>query len=338
MEINCFLLRELQRTRAEWLCRQFFSQGKKSRDEWHIADRSGAPGSSLAIQLSGAKAGLWLDRATGDKGDFVKLLCINRGINFPAAVELIERAVGISLHRDQQQKPKSLRLDGLKPCAEADLQRISNLRGIPIEGLRLASERKTLFRRGDEFVVTDEARRNAIRRRLDGKPFVDTDPKTGELSEKKSKCAFGAKANWPIGIAQSTGFPAIALCEGAPDFLAAFYLAYAGAVEQLVAPVCMTGASCSIHPEALIMLRGKRVRIFGHADQPGQAAMRKWAAQLRSVTLEVDGFYFEGLVKADGSQVNDLNDFIGADHRRSGCPIEVVTGAFNFTLKGCKSL
>jgi hypothetical protein len=38
-------------------------------------------------------------------------------------------------------------------------------------------------------------------------------------------------------------------------------------------------------------------------------------------------------VKADGSPVKDLNDFLRADHRRSGCPIEVVTGAFDFALE-----
>jgi hypothetical protein len=217
------------------------------------------------------------------------------------------------------------------------LQRIATLRSIPIEGLRLASERKLLFRywyphQGQCLVITDDARRNAICRRLDGKPFQDRDPETGQITQKKSKCLKGSEANWPIGIAQSNGFAAIALCEGI-DVLSAFWLAYAGAAESLVAQVCMTGASCRIHEDALPLFRGKRVRIFGHADAAGQAAVQRWAGQLRTVQAEVDGFDFSGLVKTDDSPVKDLNDFILADHKRSGCAIEIVSSAFDFALE-----
>jgi hypothetical protein len=229
-------------------------------------------------------------------------------------------------------------LRGVKPCSESDLEQIARVRSIPLVGLRLARDRKLLFSyyrpsHGPCWLITDDARRNAIKRRLDGKPFQDRDPKTGKIEEKKSKCVFGSDANWPVGIAQAGGFPSIALCEGAPDFLAAFWLAYAGAVESLVAPVCMTGASCHIHEDALAMFRGKRVRIFGHADEAGQDTVQRWADQLWSVQAEVGGFDFSGLVKADGSPVKDLNDFLRVDHKRSGCPIEVVSGAFDFATE-----
>jgi hypothetical protein len=238
----------------------------------------------------------------------------------------------------KQRKTNTLRLTNIEPCGEEDLQQISKLRAISIEGLRLASERKLLFsyaypHQGPCWLITDDARRNAIARRLDGKPFGDLDPETDEVRRRKSTCIWGSEANWPIGIAQSTGFRAIALCEGAPDFLVAFWLAYAGAVETLVAPVCVTGASCRIHEDALPLLRGKRIRIFGHADEAGQKAIQKWADQLESVQAKVDGFDFSGLVKTDGSPVKDLNDFILADHKRSGYPIEITTGAFDFALE-----
>jgi hypothetical protein len=124
-----------------------------------------------------------------------------------------------------------------------------------------------------------------------------------------------------------------------PDFLAAFWLAYAGAVERLAAPVCMTSANCSIHKDALPMFRGKPVRIFGHADEAGHGAIQRWAEQLHSVEAEVDGFFFQDkandlqLLKADGSLVKDLNDFLLADHKASNCGIEVTTGAFDFALE-----
>jgi hypothetical protein len=351
--INFDLLRELERTRTDDLCRWFFPNGRKVGNEWRIADTTGAPGNSLGIQLTGPNAGLWHDRATGAGGDFIKLLCENRNLTFPQAIGGIERALEVSLRSGNQEPPgtvscdqqpteqrqiNTLKLKGLERCNGEDLQQISNLRSIPIEGLQLATERKLLFsypypHQGRCWLITDDARRNAIARRLDGKPFGHLDPETDEVRRRKTTCIWGSEANWPIGAAQSIGFPAIALCEGAPDFLAAFYLAWTGAVERLVAPVCMTGAACPIHKDALPLFRRKRVRIFGHADEPGEKAIERWADQLESVEAQVDGFFFAGLLKVEGSPVKDLNDFILADHRRSGCPIEITTSAFDFGLE-----
>jgi hypothetical protein len=340
--IDCDLLRDLERSRTEELCRRFFPNGRKVCNEWKFADVSGARGNSLGVALAGQNAGLWQDRATGEGGDFVKLLCANRDLTFVQAVEEIERASGVNLHsengealpevsnqREPERKREPLKLEGLQPCQKTDALQIVKLRGIRIEGLRLAHQRKVLFAYNHQFhgrcwVITDDARRNAIARKLDGKLFD---------GDKKSLCLKGSEANWPIGIAQAQGFPAIALCEGAPDLLAAFWLAWAGAAESLVMPVCMTGAACRIHDDALPMFRGKRVRIFGHADEAGQDAIQRWADQLSDVQAEVDGFDFEGLVKADGSPVKDLNEFLWADHKASGCGIEIVTGAFDFALE-----
>src|ERR1700739_3105559 len=91
------LLRDLVRSRAEELCGHFFPHGKKVGNEWKIGDILGAPGDSLGIQLTGQKAGLYHDRATGEGGDFIKLLRENRNIPFTQAVAEIERAFGMSL-------------------------------------------------------------------------------------------------------------------------------------------------------------------------------------------------------------------------------------------------
>ena len=243
--------------------------------------------------------------------------------------------------RSPETKPEVSRrpdLSGLELCRESDLEQISKLRSIPIEGLLLACERKLLFAYQNPFqgrcwVITDDARRNAIARRLDGERFHFRNSEGGKKEGPKAKCWLHANANWPIGIAQATSFPAIALCEGGPDFLAAFALAHAGAVESLVAPVCMTGSGCSIHKETLPLFRGKRVRIFADADEPGQAALQRWAEQLRKEQAEVDCYSFDGLVKADGSPVKDLNDFLLVDRLASKCATELVRGVMDFALE-----
>jgi hypothetical protein len=343
--INYDLLRAIERERVEELCSRFFPNGEKVGHEWKLGDVSGAPGNSLGVELTGEKAGVWHDRTTGEGGGFVKLLAANHNTTFVQATQEIERALGISLSADsgmsncyratnstevsRSKRTNALALDNLVPCNDTDMAELCGLRSIPIEGLRIGIERRVLFAydhpaEGRLWVIADDARRNAICRRLDGLVFSNG---------AKSKCWRESQANWPIGIAQATNFPAIALCEGAPDFLAAFYLAWVGAAESLVMPVCMTGASCRIHEDALPLFRGKRVRIFGHTDTAGQKAVGIWAEQLRSVQAEVDQFDFAGLFKADGSPAKDLNDFIVADHKRSGFGIELTTGAFDFGLE-----
>jgi hypothetical protein len=323
---------------------------------WRLFNLRGDPGSpcrspfredrspSFSVFDDGRR---WIDHATAERGDAIDFLAKIKGISNPEAfIELLKMSEGTvqqpaaTIHEPSTKtEPRpGPKLEGIEPCSPDDLWQIANLRSIPLKGLMLAQKRKLLFAYQDPyqgrcFLITDDARRSAIYRRLDGKRFRYREPQEDKKEGPKSKNWKDSEANWPIGIAQATSLPALALCEGMPDLLAAFWLAYAGAVESLVAPVCMNGTGCSIRDDALPYFRGKRVRIFGHADEAGQRAIQRWAEQLQGVEAEVDGFFFEGLVKRDGSPALDLNDFILADHNASKCGIEVTTGAFDFALE-----
>jgi hypothetical protein len=95
--IDTHKLGEVVAFNIETLCQHFFPAGKKENSEWKLGDVSGTEGNSLGICLSADKAGVWRDRATGDKGNFVKLLERNRNLTFPQAAEEISRFVGIDL-------------------------------------------------------------------------------------------------------------------------------------------------------------------------------------------------------------------------------------------------
>jgi hypothetical protein len=288
----------------------------------------------------------WIDHATKESGDAVDFLAKIKGISKPGAyVELLRMVDGTAGKVEESprrpappKKREDLKLWGVGICSDADLEKISAARSIPIEGLRLAADRRLLFSYEDPYqgrcwLISDDSRHSASYRRLDGKRFRFREPEEGKKEGPKSRNWKGSENNWPIGIAQSNGFPAIALCEGGPDFLAAFALAHAGAVESLVAPVCLGGAARSIHEEALPMFRGKRVRIFADADESGQAALQRWAEQLQEVQAEGDAFDFTGLIKCDGSPVKDLNDFLLVDRQASKCAPEIVRGIMDFALE-----
>jgi hypothetical protein len=145
---------------------------------------------------------------------------------------------------------------------------------------------------------------------MDGQPWEHIHAKAWTLP--------GAWASWPIGIMEARPFPAIALCEGGPDLLAAHYLALweqATHTRRNVqcSPVAMLGATLRIHADALPQFTGKRIRIFGHDDKAGRAAVELWAGQLATVGADVDAFNFSGLVRVDGQPVNDLNDALLMD-------------------------
>ena len=56
----------------------------------------------------------------------------------------------------------------------------------------------------------------------------------------------------------------------------------------------------------------KRLRIFPHTDKAGKRALWRWMGQLIGAGAQVDAFNFKGLMKPDGSPVEDLNDLLRA--------------------------
>ena len=210
-----------------------------------------------------------------------------------------------------RQKPK---FPPLEIGTRADLVAVAKLRGIPLAALQWANERGVLrfatLQGYPAWIVTDGEGVNAQARRLDGGLWehLDGNPKAWTLA--------GSWASWPLGIREAKNFPAIALCEGGPDFLTAHYFAW---WEQLVtrvpkcAPVAMLGASQRIHEDSLPLFAGKHVRIFCHADDAGRKAALQWAKQLASIGVKADAFDFTGLIRANGKPAKDLNDCIVLD-------------------------
>lgn len=155
------------------------------------------------------------------------------------------------------------------------------------------------------WIITDSSRRNAQARRLDGELWAGI--------EAKAKTLPGCDPSWPIGAADIGSRPFVLFCEGGPDFLASLYVAGWEGLDPVIdtiAPVCMAGAGNAIHPAALSLFAGKRIRVCVHDDEAGNTAGKRWAAQLLKVGATVDGFSFDGLTLPDGeTPCKDLADF-----------------------------
>ena len=263
---------------------------------------------------------LWNDFATDDAGDVVDFFQRATGLSKKAACrKFIELAGGCFTPapiaaRPSVVKPKPT-FPGFRNGTAADLNKLASLRKISREGMEWASKRGLLWfatlKCFPAWIVTDTARVNAQARRMDGQQWEHIGAKAWTLP--------GSWASWPIGIMESQPFPAIALCEGGPDLLAAHYQAlweqatHFSKRDAQCSPVAMMGATQRIHSDALPMFTGKRVRIFGHDDAAGRVAVELWAAQLETVGADVTAFSFAGLVQSDGKPVKDLNDWLLMD-------------------------
>jgi hypothetical protein len=139
------------------------------------------------------------------------------------------------------------------------------------------------------WIVTDEGRRIAEARRLDGKPF----PAVGTLGERKAHTVKGSTKAWPVGlhlriVPERLREFAVVLVEGGPDLMAAYAaLARLPMGARDVHPVAMLGTSATIAPDALGAMSGRAVVILAHGDDPGCEAGRRWAKQLSGAGCRV---------------------------------------------------
>jgi hypothetical protein len=202
----------------------------------------------------------------------------------------------------------------LQNGTEADRLLVAESRGITLEAVSLALALRTLtfaivggFRC---WVLKDAEGRIAEARRLDGMPF----PKSGTLGRRKAHTLRGSRKSWPLGAAVLRRLPqfrTLLLVEGGPDYLAALHFAHE--MERWdVLPVAMLGrgTGTKIDPEALELMRGRRVRIYPHADADGGGVKSAhiWATQLHRVGCVVDIYGLTELNRTDGKPVKDLND------------------------------
>lgn len=71
---------------AEVVCRALQPHGHRQGRYWQVGDVLGTPGRSLYVRLAGERAGKWTDAATGEHGDLLDLIALNRGLSFRDAL------------------------------------------------------------------------------------------------------------------------------------------------------------------------------------------------------------------------------------------------------------
>lgn len=81
--------------RAESVARQLLPSGQKHGNEWCVGSINGEKGESLKVCVSGDKAGIWSDFATGQAGDLLDLACATKGCDLLTALKWASDYLGI---------------------------------------------------------------------------------------------------------------------------------------------------------------------------------------------------------------------------------------------------
>lgn len=263
----------------------------------------------------------WKDQASGEGGDVIDFIARAEGRERRDAIHRFLEMAGVPAEapppppRRRAAGPAHPDVAALRWPTDEEVEKIARLRRLDPRAVLSAACFGTLragrYKDYDVWGLVDgppgERPRLAEVRTFDGTPIPTYDCPEGV----KSLTLRGSKKDWPIGasaLAEPGPWRAVLLCEGMPDYLAAFHFAWHANRPDLC-PVTMLGRKNNcMHPQAAALLKDRRIRAFAHADADGggRAAMEQWIAALPGVAGDI--FDFKGLRRCDGRPVNDLND------------------------------
>lgn len=128
--------------RADRVAEYLLPNGKRVGREWKAGNTRGDAGESLSVCVSGARAGLWADFSTDEKGDLLDLWAACRGIGIGEAIREAKDFLGIQ--DDRRYEPRKEYTRPAKPKVQSAKERVRqwlNGRGIEdatIEAFRIA--------------------------------------------------------------------------------------------------------------------------------------------------------------------------------------------------------
>lgn len=145
---------------VETVVRHLLPNGRRVGQEWRVGGIEGEAGKSMGVHMTGEKAGVWLDGATGQSGDLVGLWMACRRVDLRTACSEAMEFCGIREDRPEH-RPKVYRKpdrDGVHALSAEHATWLREVRKLPdasVKAYRLASRGERLmfpFLRGDELV------------------------------------------------------------------------------------------------------------------------------------------------------------------------------------------
>lgn len=123
--------------------------GKRKAGEWAAGSTNGEEGQSLSVRLTGAKAGVWADFASGEKGDLLDLWAAVRGCSIAEAIREAKDYLGVRDSMPEREK-KIFKRPAKPQCQSAKAGALEWLQGRGLTPETIAAFRIAEQTRGDK--------------------------------------------------------------------------------------------------------------------------------------------------------------------------------------------
>jgi len=137
---------------AESVAQKLLPGGKREGREYVSGSTGGDAGKSLKVCLSGDKAGIWSDFATGEGGDLLDLWAATRSISVADALRESRDYLGIAPPAFAGSKPREYRKPDRPPVTRPKLRVLEYLRGRGLTDETIAAFRVAASPDDDEIV------------------------------------------------------------------------------------------------------------------------------------------------------------------------------------------
>ena len=266
--------------------------GKRKAGEWSAGSTNGEEGQSLSVRLTGAKAGVWADFASGEKGDLLDLWAAVRGCSIAEAIREAKDYLGIRDNMPEREK-KTFKRPAKPQCQSAKAGALEWLKGRGLTPETIAAFRiAEQVRNGKTYAVFPYLR--------DG---VLVNVKYRNVAEKRDMrqeggaepCLFG----WHLIDPKAR---TVAICEGEIDAMT---------MHQCGVPALSVNAGAGNHQwlenDWDRLDRFSEILIFFDSDEPGQKGAKEVASRIgadrcKIVTLpakDANGYLLQGADASD---------------------------------------
>lgn len=190
------LSREMARDAAA-IAQYLLPNGKRDGKEWRAGSIDGDTGKSLGVRISGDRAGIWSDFATGESGDLLDLWCAARNCDLPTAMQDAKQFLGI---RDdaprftaaKREYKKPVQPKCTKPKSEV-LEYLTKVRCLEVRTIEAFKIGESGHHMIFPYLWNGEARmikQDSVRRDANGKRIEPPRPTSAE----QEPCLFGWQA------------------------------------------------------------------------------------------------------------------------------------------------
>lgn len=137
--MNAGEISSLLADRAVEVAEYLLPNGKKKGPEWRAGSVHGDAGDSLGVHLTGNKAGIWSDFASGDKGDLLDLWMAARGCSLVTALKDAADFLGVKVDQTFREKrafPKPVRPESVTAPKGNVMVWLTETRKLSIESIK----------------------------------------------------------------------------------------------------------------------------------------------------------------------------------------------------------